>query len=60
MSDPTPGTGRPWAVDVHAHFFIPDDPSLAQAAKAGRYAGPGGSWSPELAMTFMDAHRIAL
>jgi predicted TIM-barrel fold metal-dependent hydrolase len=60
MSDPTPPADRPWAVDVHAHFFIPDDPLLAQAAKQGSYAGPKGVWSPELAMTFMDAHHIQM
>jgi predicted TIM-barrel fold metal-dependent hydrolase len=47
-------------VDVHAHFFIPDDPLLAQAAKSGSYAGPKGVWSPQLAMTFMDAHHIQM
>jgi 6-methylsalicylate decarboxylase len=45
---------------VQAHFLIPDDPSLDEAAKAGRYAGPKGTWSPELALTFMDAHHIQL
>jgi len=51
---------QPWAVDVHAHFFIPGDPLLAQAARQGSYAGPKGAWSPELAMAFMDAHRIQM
>jgi predicted TIM-barrel fold metal-dependent hydrolase len=45
---------------VHAHFFIPDDPLLTQAARQGRYAGPKGTWSPELALTFMDAHHIQM
>jgi predicted TIM-barrel fold metal-dependent hydrolase len=47
-------------VDVHAHFYIADDPLLAQAARAGRYAGPTTAWTPELAMTFMDAHHIQI
>jgi predicted TIM-barrel fold metal-dependent hydrolase len=51
---------RPWAVDVHAHFVMPDDPLLAQLAKDGSYAGPRGTWSPEIAMAFMDSHQIQL
>jgi predicted TIM-barrel fold metal-dependent hydrolase len=47
-------------VDVHAHFFIPGDPLLAQAAKEGSYAGPKGAWSPDIAIAFMDAHQIQL
>jgi predicted TIM-barrel fold metal-dependent hydrolase len=47
-------------VDVHAHFFIPGDSLLAQAAKEGSYAGPKGAWSPDIAIAFMDAHRIQL
>jgi predicted TIM-barrel fold metal-dependent hydrolase len=60
MSDPASPDGRPWAVDVHAHFFIPDDPLLAQAATRGSYAGPSPetAWSPEIAMAFMDDHHI--
>jgi predicted TIM-barrel fold metal-dependent hydrolase len=60
MSDLPPRPDRPWAVDVHAHFFIPGDPLLAQAAEEGRYSGPRTTWTPELAMTFMDAHRIQM
>src|SRR5712692_1093791 len=60
MSDRTPPADQPWAVDVHAHFFIPGDPLLAQAARKGSYAGPKGTWSPEIAMTFMDAHHIQM
>jgi predicted TIM-barrel fold metal-dependent hydrolase len=60
MPDLAPPRDRPCAVDVHAHFVIPDDPLLAQAAKDGRYAGPSGAWSPELAMAFMDAHHIQM
>jgi predicted TIM-barrel fold metal-dependent hydrolase len=60
MTDPALPADRPWAVDVHAHFFIPDDPLLTQAAKMGSYAGPKGAWSPELALKFMDAHHIQL
>jgi predicted TIM-barrel fold metal-dependent hydrolase len=49
-------------VDVHAHFFIRGDPLLVQAAKQGSYAGPSpeSGWSPEIAMTFMDAHHIQM
>jgi 6-methylsalicylate decarboxylase len=47
MSDMPHLDDRPWAVDVHAHFFI-----------AGQ--GPNMAWSPEAAMMFMDAHRIQL
>jgi 6-methylsalicylate decarboxylase len=62
MSDPTPPTDRPWAVDVHAHFFIPGDPLLTQAAQQVSYAGPSPrtAWSPEIAMSFMDAHHIQM
>jgi len=60
MSDPTVATDRPWAVDVHAHFLIPDDTVLTAAAKEGKYAGPQGIWSPESAMTFMDANHIRM
>jgi predicted TIM-barrel fold metal-dependent hydrolase len=62
MSDPAPPADRPRAVDVHAHFLIPGDPLLAQAARAGSYAGPSPktAWSPEIAIAFMDAHRIQM
>jgi 6-methylsalicylate decarboxylase len=60
MYQPNPPADRPWAVDVHAHFFIPGDPLLAQAAKKGSYAGPKGAWSPEIAMAFMDAYCIQM
>jgi predicted TIM-barrel fold metal-dependent hydrolase len=63
MSDSTPFADRPWAVDVHAHF-MPDDPLvtqfLAEASRTGRYAGPRGTWSPEVALRFMDAHHIQM
>jgi 6-methylsalicylate decarboxylase len=60
MPDSAAVPDRPRAVDVHAHFFIPGDPLLAQAAQQGRYAGPKGTWNPELAMAFMDAHHIQM
>jgi predicted TIM-barrel fold metal-dependent hydrolase len=60
MSDSSPPSGRPWAVDVHAHFFIPGDPLLAQAAKDGSYAGPKGAWSPDIAIAFMDDRHIQM
>jgi predicted TIM-barrel fold metal-dependent hydrolase len=60
VPDPTPPTDRPWAVDAHAHFFIPGDSLLDQAAKEGHYAGPKTAWSMEIAMTFMDAHHIQM
>jgi predicted TIM-barrel fold metal-dependent hydrolase len=60
MSDPTPPADRPPAVDVHAHFVIAGDPLLVRAAKEGRYAGPRGAWSPELAIAFMDAQHIQM
>jgi predicted TIM-barrel fold metal-dependent hydrolase len=60
MSDPTSHADRPWAVDVHAHFAIPDPALLATILAAGNYAGPKGTWSPEIAMAFMDAHHIQL
>jgi predicted TIM-barrel fold metal-dependent hydrolase len=40
MSNPVPPADRPWALDVHAHFHVPDDSLLDQAAKEGKYAGP--------------------
>jgi hypothetical protein len=46
---------------VHAHFLIPGDLQLAQAAREGSYTGPAdGVWSPETATTFMDAHHIQM
>src|SRR6266849_1559855 len=60
MSHAIHSSDRPPAVDVHAHFFVPDDPLLAQAAKEGSYAGPRTAWTPELAMEFMDAHHIQM
>jgi predicted TIM-barrel fold metal-dependent hydrolase len=60
MSNPIPPSDRPWAVDVHAHFHVPDDSLLDQAAKEGKYAGPTTAWTPEGAMKFMDAHHIQM
>jgi predicted TIM-barrel fold metal-dependent hydrolase len=51
---------RPGAVDVHAHFGLPDDGRPARALTGGTYAGPKGVWSPELAMRFMDDHQIQM
>ncbi len=36
MSNPVPPSDRPWALDVHAHFNVPDDSLLDQAAKEGK------------------------
>jgi hypothetical protein len=44
---------------VHAHFFIPDDRHWLRR-RQGRYTGPKGTRSPELALAFMDAHRIQM
>ncbi len=60
MSSPVPPSDRPWALDVHAHFNVPDDSLLDQAAKEGKYAGPTTAWTPEGAMTFMDARHIQM
>jgi predicted TIM-barrel fold metal-dependent hydrolase len=48
-------------LDVHAHFGPPGPAStelLAGARKTGEYAGPDVSWSPDLAIEFMDEHGI--
>jgi hypothetical protein len=60
MSNPVPPSDRPWALDVHAHFHVPDDSLLDQAAKEGKYAGPTTAWTAEDAMKFMDAHHIQM
>jgi predicted TIM-barrel fold metal-dependent hydrolase len=58
--NPTLSGERPWAVDAHAHFFIPGDALLDEAAREGHYAGPKTNWSMEIAMTFMDVHHIQM
>ena len=60
MSPTNPPTGQPPAVDVHAHFLMPDDQLLAQGAKEGSYAGPEVAWTPQHPIEFMDAHHIQM
>src|SRR5882672_3645876 len=49
---------KPQRFDVHAHFMAPNAVSVATAALNFR-ASPMPSWSPEMALEFMDKHRIA-
>jgi predicted TIM-barrel fold metal-dependent hydrolase len=60
LSDHIPPSDQPWAVDVHAHFHVPDDSLLTEAAKEGKYAGPTTEWTAEAAIAFMDARHIQM